>query len=246
MPFMAVATILLQVTCVVHVIRSGRSPMWLTVIVFLPLVGCLAYFIAEVLPDMRHSRAARRLSAEASRVIAPDREYNLLREAAQDLPTAENKRLLAEELMRRGSFTEAQTLYESSLTPPHDTDPVLLMGLARAQYLQGNAAGTIATLDRLQQLNPGYQSHPGHLLYAQALEAAGRTDEALSEYAALVTVFPGEEARCRYALLLHLKGEIARAREMFGAVIRSVEKGGRHYRSEQKEWYELARQNLGS
>lgn len=246
MPLLGLVVLLLQVTFIVHVVRTGRPKFWLLVIILLPMAGALAYLVAEVLPDMRRSRAARQLAAEATRIIAPDREYKLLLDEVRHIPTADNKRLLAEEMIRRGQFADAVKIYDSALTPPHDTDPALLMGLARAQFLGGNASDAIASLDRLQQFNPGYQSHSGHLLYARALESAGRNGEALAEYAALASVFPGEEARCRYALLLKGQGDIAGAGEMFSAVLRAVERGGKHYRAAQKEWYDMARSHLGN
>jgi hypothetical protein len=36
------ATIALQVAFVVHLIKAGRNQMWIMIIVFLPLVGCIA------------------------------------------------------------------------------------------------------------------------------------------------------------------------------------------------------------
>lgn len=52
MPFF-LATILLQVVCVAHLVRSGRSQLWLFAIMLLPIAGCLAYVALEVVPDSR-------------------------------------------------------------------------------------------------------------------------------------------------------------------------------------------------
>lgn len=246
MPLLGLVILLLQATFIVHVVRTGRPKFWLVVIMLLPVAGALAYVVAEVLPEMRRSRAAQQLAAEATRIIAPDRDYQLLLDEVRHVPTANNKRLLAEEMIRRGQFADAVKVYDSALTPPHHEDPMLLMGMAHAQFLQGSASDAVASLDRLQQVNPGYQSHSGHLLYARALESAGRTGEALAEYAALASIFPGEEARCRYALLLKGQGDVARAREIFSTVLSAVEHGGKHYRAAQKEWHDMARSHLGS
>lgn len=48
-----VATIILQIVCVAHLMRLGRNPLWLVAIVFLPIVGSLAYVLVEVVPNAR-------------------------------------------------------------------------------------------------------------------------------------------------------------------------------------------------
>ena len=50
---MLIATILLQVACAAHLVRTGRSPMWLLAILLLPIVGSLAYVVVEVVPGAR-------------------------------------------------------------------------------------------------------------------------------------------------------------------------------------------------
>src|SRR5215471_18246695 len=54
MPFYIIS-ILLPVIALVHLVRTGRNMMWITVIVFLPVAGPIAYFIAEMLPSFRQS-----------------------------------------------------------------------------------------------------------------------------------------------------------------------------------------------
>ena len=39
-------------------------------------------------------------------------------------------------------------------------------------------------------------------------------------------------------------GEVERAREIFRTIIRSVDKGNRAYRRDQRDWHEVAPQNL--
>ena len=67
----ALLTIALQVIAIVHLFRTGRSMIWLFVIIFLPVVGCLAYFIIEVLPSYGQNPAARKAWSRARRAIDP-------------------------------------------------------------------------------------------------------------------------------------------------------------------------------
>src|ERR1700752_5406024 len=41
--------VLLQGICVFHSIRRGTQSKWLWIIVFLPLIGCIAYLFTEVI-----------------------------------------------------------------------------------------------------------------------------------------------------------------------------------------------------
>jgi hypothetical protein len=81
-------------------------------------------------------------------------------------------------------------------------------------------------------------------MYARAKEGQGLAGEALAEYAALSTYYPGEEARCRHGLLLHKAGQLDEAETCFRKVVDSVDTGSKAYFRAQREWYELARQHL--
>ena len=64
------------------------------------------------------------------------------------------------------------------------------------------------------------------------------------EYAALAGYYPGEEPRCRLALLLQKTGRVAEARTLFQEVLHSVERASRLYYRTERDWYEVARRNL--
>jgi len=110
----------------------------------------------------------------------------------------------------------------------------------------GDTAEVLATLDRLREVNPDYTSPEGHLLYARSLEMEGCTAEALYEYAALTAYYPGQEARCRYALLLQMTGRIAEAHNLFVEICKAIDYGPRHQYREQRQWYDLAKRALAA
>lgn len=236
----------LQVLCAIHAVRTGRARYWVFIIIAFPLLGCIVYVISEMVPDFMRSRAGRRAAANVAKAIDPDRELRRLEDALETADTIDNRRALAEERLRRGEHAEATRLYRSTLNGAHETDPALLMGLARSQFEAGAFEDALQTLGRLKEANPKYESAEAHLIYARALEGVSRLDQAAGEYAALIEYFPGPEAKCRYALLLRRLGQLDKARLMFHEVARSVERGGRVVRASQREWYDLARQNLSA
>jgi hypothetical protein len=245
MPVLGLLILGTQALCVVHVVRRGRPYWWIYLIVLAPLLGTIVYMGVEILPDLYRSRPARQAAARVTEVLDPGRG---LRDAWRRLelsPTVENKTALALEYLSAGQPQDAVALYRESLTGVHATDP-LMLGLARAQFSLGDTAGVLATLERLREANPEYNSPEGHLLYARSLEMEGQTAAAFKEYAALIAYYPGQEARCRYALLLQMSGRIAEARKFFEEICKAIDYGPRYQYREQREWYELAKRQVAA
>jgi len=72
----------------------------------------------------------------------------------------------------------------------------------------------------------------------------GRTGDALRQYESVVPRYPGEEARCRFAVLLKTLGQTERAQALFQEIVKSVRSAPGYYRSRQNEWYRIAREQL--
>lgn len=244
MPISAAVILGLQIACGVHVVKTGRNIYWLVIIIMAPLLGCVIYFVAEIMPELTGSRTARSAASRAAKFVDPDRELRRLVEALETADTIDNRRALADEYLRRNDAQSALKLYESSLVGMHRDDPTLLLGLARARFSLHQFAGCVAALDALRAANPDYQSPDAHLLYARGLEGQERWQDARREYDAVSRYYPGAEAKCRYALILKRLGETEKARTIFDEVARALERAGKSYVREQREWYDLARSNL--
>lgn len=237
-------SVLLQITCAVHVVRTGRPMYWIFILLIGSYIGVAIYFFAEILPELRHSRGARRVVRGVQDRIDPEREK---RQASRQLDLADtqaNRMRLAEESLRSGDYRQAAELYQSSLKGLYRTDPVLMLGLAKAQFGLGQAAEARRTLDALIAANPDFRSSDGHLLYARAVEADGDIEAALHEYETLAQGFPGEEGRVRYALLLKKQGDAAKADEVFREVLKRADLSPKYYRREQQEWIGIAKREL--
>jgi len=155
------------------------------------------------------------------------------------------RRRLAEQCIRAGRAGDAVKLYEAALAGARGVDPALTFGLAHAHFENRDYAHCVATLDRVRQPDGRFKVPEMQLLYARSLEAASRFDEAKAAYAAAVEICPGEEARCRQALLLRRAGEPEVALELFQAIVRSVAKADPAYLRTQREWFEIAKREIG-
>ena len=82
----------------------------------------------------------------------------------------------------------------------------------------------------------------GRLFYARCLESAGRMPEALTAYARIADTYSGEEARCRYAMLLYTQGRTAESMALFQEIVQRANRAQRGYRRDQKAWIDIARQ----
>ena len=97
---------------------------------------------------------------------------------------------------------------------------------------------------KLKQLDANAFDADAELDYARALALEGKNDAAVRQYEAIVSRYPGEEARCRFALLLESLGQNDRAQALFQEILKSVKSAPGYYRRRQKEWASIARQHL--
>ncbi|HEY4251485.1 MAG TPA: hypothetical protein VGM87_09795 [Roseomonas sp.] len=240
MPFF-IASLLIQIALCWHAARTGRAQPWIWIILLFPGIGSLVYVVTQIVPEWFGSPRGQRATTALVNAVAPGRHYRALAEAAEAVPTVENRANLAAECLRLGRHAEAIALYEGCLTGIHATDPKLLGGLAEASLAAGDAPGALGAIERLRDAAPELYSADLHLTYARALEGTGANDAALEEYTALADRYPGEEARCRQAMLLHRLGRTAEADALFQAILRN----GRHrpasQRQAQKPWEDIAR-----
>jgi hypothetical protein len=246
MPLLGILILIAEITCAVHVVRTGRQYYWIYIIIGVPVIGIAAYFFAEIMPELMQTRTARQAASGVARAINPGKGMREALRRIEITPTAENKARLAEEYLLAGQPAEATALYRDALVGVHATDPGMMLGLARALFAQGDTAQTQTVLEKLREANPEYNAPDGHLLYARSLEDQGKIDAALEEYQALAVYYPGQEARCRYALLLLRNGRADDARRMFGEICQLIEYGPRHQRRAQREWYDIAKRSLAA
>ena len=239
-----VLELLIQIALVVHCIKTGRNTIWIWVLVLLPLGGVLAYLGVEVLPDLFRSRTTRRAMRGVSRALDPGQELRRLQDATRVSNDVATRQRYADELVKQGRAAEAIGVYRQALGGLYEHDANLMLGLARAQFATGDAATARATLDELIARNPDFKSPDGHLLYARALEAEGRTEAALSEYATLAQYYAGAEARLRYGQLLRRAGRGAEARAVLQELLDHARVAPRHYRKAQRDWLGAAEREL--
>ena len=81
-------TVLITIGLIAHVVKTGRNTIWIYLFVFtalqplLSLICWLAYFVVEIVPEIKQSRMAKRAASGLRKTVDPHRD---LRQASQQL-----------------------------------------------------------------------------------------------------------------------------------------------------------------
>ena len=248
-----IGSLLISLAVAYHVIRNGKSPMWLVGLAlgsFLyPPLGTFAiwigYLLFAVIPDMLGSAPARRLADNVVNAADPGRSYREKLRNVELVGSVDSKRALAEECIRTGRFPDAIELYESAMQGPlGGADPTLLKGLGRARMLSGQGAEAEGLFVKLKEVDPAAFDADAELDYARALALQNKNDAAVAQFEKVVARYPGEEARARFGLLLESLGQQARAQALFTEILKSVKGAPSYYRSRQREWVSIAKSHV--
>jgi len=237
-------SLIVQIACAVHCVRNGRNGLWLLVILFLSIPGCIAYGLFEILPQYSGRREVRAVKAATVRRLDPERDIRIAREALDVADTAANRTLLAEALAASGEWAEALTHYRRALEMTPRGDRAAQLNLARAELESGNAAAARALLESLPASASPSENDRSSLLLARALEECGEAETALSLYADLGTRMAGGEALCRQAALLIGEERQAEAMPVLAEVEARVKRLDRFQRAGDAQMYDWAARTL--
>jgi hypothetical protein len=245
MPLIAIAHILVALYFGVHAIRTGRNMYWLMVLFAFPLLGSVVYFFAEYLPEVRHSRVARKAVGTVATLVDPGRDVRRARADVERTPSVDNRWRLAEALLQAGQHDEALQHYEQCVAGPYARDPKLRLALANAQCIAGQHAQAVQTLERLFADEPERQAGEASLWYALAL-AEVAPERAGSAFELAMQRHLTVDTRCEYGLFLLRHGQPSRARQLLEEVIKHAKLGTAHSRDLHRPAIDRARAALKS
>jgi hypothetical protein len=247
MPYvLGLLSLAVTIVAAVHAVKTGRAYYWLWIILIFPGIGGLVYFLVEMLPGMGRSSTMQRVGSELVTIVDPRRDLRRLEEEVEIADTVKNRQMLARGYLRAGRYGEAIELYKRCLSGAFKDDAGLTLELAYAYFQNGSYELAKTKLDELGEASLSIRDRERSLLYARTLEQLGDVEGALQEYETVVKQASGEEARCRYAMLLDRSGQPEKARLVFHEIVARARRSPRYYRRQQKQWIDIARQNLGS
>jgi len=191
----------LQAICVLHCIRKNNQQKWIWIIVFLPLIGCIAYFFNEIV----RVRDLTSLPTEFGSMLNPAGRISRLEKTLHFSNTFNNRIMLADAYLAAGRTDEAIELYTTSLTGAFTENEYVIGKLIAAYYMQERYSELIPLARKIYTL-PEFTRSKAHIQYACSLGLTGRHEEAEKEFKKLKTRFSAFEARYQYGLFLQRTG----------------------------------------
>lgn len=236
----------IQLALIIHVLKTGRSRYWIFILIFMPLIGGIAYLLIEILPDFSSSLSGQRAARKVKKAFNPGAEVRQHKAAWEQSANTDNARRYAEALLDASKPEDAEAIVNQALKGIFAYEPTLLLTRARLQFAQNRPDEAAESLESLREHNPDFRSTDSDLLYARALEANGQIDKALVEYGAVSKHFPGIEARYRLALCLKTAGRQPESIAEMESILKDSKLAPAHFRKSQKPWLDAITRELAT
>ena len=233
-------SITLQVLCVLHCIRRGTQQRWIWLIVFVPFIGSIAYFVSEILPK-RHMGDWQ--AGLGSLFVSPTVRIRRLEENLHFANTFNNRVLLANAYMLAGRTEEAIELYSTSLTGAFTENEYVINRLIAAYFKTERYPELIGLAKKIYN-TPSFTRSEAHLFYARALDNTGDKEGAEREFRKMKGRFADFEARYQYSLFLQRGGRGSEAQ----GILEDIVKEGSHLSSRERRanylWIQRSKEEL--
>lgn len=232
-------TVALQVICVIHCIRRGTKMQWIWLIVFVPVVGSIAYIFIE----MFSGREIRQVQSGIGSLINPAGSIRKLEENLRFSDTFNNRMALGNAYLGSGQTDKAVELYESCYTGAFMENEDLLKQLIVAYSMQQRYKDVLPMAQKLYK-TPQFARSQAHLLYAIALEHTGNPAQAEKEFKIMNVRYSHFEPRYQYGLFLQRAGRHQEARDVFAGMVDESSHLSARERSHNRVWFAKAKEEL--
>jgi hypothetical protein len=165
---------LFQVAALIHWARKRPDTFWIFIIIIGGMIGSIAYFLIEGLPDFRNVQRTLRGPSRRKRI-------GVLRMLVIENPSPGNYEELGELLLEDKHYLEAREAFDRALAVRTDSiDPFYRRGIAEFALREDEAA--VNDLRRVIDADPKYDFSRAACLLGQSLARLGRTDEAMAVF----------------------------------------------------------------
>jgi hypothetical protein len=232
-------TIGLQAICAIHCMRKGNQGKWIWIIVFLPIVGCIAYIFTEIYTG----RELQNLQSGIGSVLNPSGRISRLEENLRFADTFNNRVTLADAYLGAGQTDRAIEIYESSLTGAFTENEHVLMQLINAYFAKQQYEKVIPIAKKIYA-RPQFARSRAHMLYAMSLGYEGKGELAEQEFRKMKARFSDFESRYQYGLFLLGESREEEARKIFMEIVDEAPYLGSRERRFNRTWIMQAKEEL--
>ena len=142
-----------QLLLIIHMIKRNKPFVWLWLIVFLPYIGGLVYFIMEVLPELIHSQSVSNMGTALDGRFRPNRKIENLEHLVKRQGTITNIVQLADAYSEAGNYEKAVELYKSCLQGPYEHDGEIQFKIVNSLFRAGNISFAQEALKIFKEYN---------------------------------------------------------------------------------------------
>lgn len=228
-----VAVMLVQLGCIVHVLKSGRPYWWCWVIFGFPFLGAAAYLFFEVRPKWGRMN----WDTVLWRLKSADERIRIRRGDLQDSPTIKNRLRLADELHHAGRHDEACDVLAEGRRGPFAKDAELMLRLATSHLEAGRPDKAWQLLEEIVPERSSDFAFHFQLTRARTLHALGKTAEAEKLFEELMALKRSEAPRYYYARLLLDSQRREQGLSLLQDILLRYRRGTPVWRYQEETWY---------
>jgi hypothetical protein len=237
--YLYVISIVLQIICVIHCIRHNNTQRWIFFIIFVPLIGCIAYFFTEII----NTRDLGNVQSGLGTILNPTGRIRRLENNLKFSDTFNNRVMLADGYLGVGRVDEAIDLYTSSLTGAFTENDYVFRQLIVAYFIKQRYKDLIPLAQKIQN-HPEFMRSRAHIQYACALGYVGDSQGAEREFRKMKARYSYFEARYEYGLFLLREGRQDEARQLFRDMTEEAPQLSARERRSNRAWILKAKEEL--
>ncbi|MCF6401486.1 hypothetical protein L3C95_01290 [Chitinophaga filiformis] len=229
-----------QLVCIVHAMKNGKKD-WIYILLFLPGVGAIAYFIREIWPTINSGQVTSNLQE----LFVPGHNIKELERKVRLSDTVANKLALANAYAHRQQYQQAIELAQSCLNAHHANDQGILLLLARLYFYNEQYFESVSFYNRLLGMrNFRMTKQEDELLYARALEGSTDYVKAEEEYKKVIRVHHSMEGMYHYGMMLKKQQRLQEAKAQFQTVKDEIELHPGYVRRLNAQWVRLSKREM--
>jgi len=224
---------IVQVLAIAHWAKRGRDRFWIWIIIFGGVVGALAYFLIEGLPDWDDMKRSMRGPSRRRRI-------ETLRAMIHDNPSAGNYEELGALLVEERKWRDAREAFDRAIAQRTDLlDTFYWRGVAAFEL--GDDKAAIADLEKVAKVHPKYDYSRVQCFLARALARSVRTQEAMAAFERLIEISTSSESIVTAAEFFAANGREAQARELVDTILARRATMPAYQKRRDRTWISLAK-----
>ncbi|WP_343669125.1 tetratricopeptide repeat protein [Chitinophaga sp.] len=231
--------IILQIVCIIHCLKTGKRD-YIYLLIFLPMIGCIIYFVREILPEINRGEFFPNLQ----RVFFPKAVIREWEHRVRISDTVANKMGLAVAYADQQQYAKAIELAEEC-RKSFPKDLGILQQLGRFYFFDQRYAESIACMEKaFAQTNANLVKQEDELMYARALEATGMLPPAEDVYKKVIRVHHSIDAMYHYGMFLKKQNRNKEALQQFQTIKDEFHLHPRYVRRMNAQWLRLAKREM--